>query len=291
MLRFSLYTLLLCIVSLQLRSEIRLVGSDLIEAVLLTPLNAYADANALSLDIDMIGTQPGMSELEDGSADLLLAALPDGPPADTRDYVYHPFAFKIVILAVNNENDLAEISLPQVSGIFAESSERYFTRWGELGMGGVMANRAIQPVVLDDNASVLLELFKHRALDGSAIKQDVLRASSVTELEQMLTSDVRVIAITDRPVAANVGRSLSVASGKPGEFAFDPRAENVFYGDYPIRLPFYLVYPEEKEPQLRDLLQLMYTDEFSAVVGQQGFLVLPANIRKRVSFEIANSEE
>lgn len=279
--RFFALTLCLCL-ALTTHADLRLTGSDLLVSAFENPLELFAETTGQTFDIEMIGSQPGIASLERGEADITIAAMLNGAPDQPGNLVYRPFAFKVAFIAVNPGNPISELTLQQLAGIFGSSSERYYTRWGELGLPGQMTNSTIEPLLLQSPRSVLLELFKHHTLNGAPFKQDIQRLSSVTELEEQLLSDLQVIAVTDTPPPDEVGKIISVSTGRPGEFAFDPKPENVYYGDYPLSLPFFVVYPKANESALIDFLMLIYSDDFQLGVEARGFQTLPTNIRRRI---------
>ncbi len=281
------YIFLICLFAcLSLRADIVISGSDLFDELMSPALRVYADTTSLPVKVNLIGSQPGMVSLREGEADLALVALPDGIPEDREGFTYHPLAFKVAMVAVHKDNPMTEISLPQLAGIFSAQAPDYFSEWEELGQSGRMSGRTIQPIVLSQPESVLLELFKYRALRSSAIKQDIPRMERRTLLHEQLMGDVRCIALTDTPPPANVGRVLSLSTGQPGSFAYDPKPENVYYGDYPVSLSFYLVYRKDRQSLLEDLLMLFYSEDFSQMIDDNGFMVLPSKFRKRILSDI-----
>lgn len=268
-----------------LRADFVVVGSDLMEHVVSQPLDVYASARGLRIEVEMYGTQPGLKSFENGEADILIMASPENEPRLPSDVVVKPIGFLAAYVTVSSDNPLAEISLPQLRGVFAETPEQPYSRWGELGLSGIMANRAIQPIVLDQPSSVLLELFKHRALQGQSLRSEVSRVNTEMRISELIASDASAIAITHKPLRSEFTRILSVSSGRPGEFAFDPKPENVFYNDYPLRLAFYTVFRQSEQERLQDILNLLYGDDYADLLEQEGFVALPDSVRQRIQME------
>lgn len=98
-------------------------------------------------------------------------------------------------------------------------------------------------------------------------------------MEQVLAENPLVIGVLPGGLSeAEALKILSVAEGED-PYAFEPSEENVFYGDYPVRLPFYLVW-NEKTVKVQRLLQYLLSDESARVLRQNQFLPLPKEVRE-----------
>jgi len=261
----SAFVLLLSV--LTCRAEISVGGSDLLAEHFEEPLALLSESLNTPISVEMYGTQPGKASFERGEIDLFMMALPNGEPPENPNVVYIPYAYTVVVAVVSNKNPISEMNLPQLAGVFGETAETYYLRWGELGLGGSMANRAIEPVVLDKDTGVMLELFKFRVLGGTSLKQDVGRVSSNAAISEMLATNVSVIAITNRIPQGGAAKAVSLAATE-SDFAFDPVEENIAYGDYPVRL------------------RVIFNDEFAESLRRGGFYVVPENIRERRLLEV-----
>ena len=69
-------------------------------------------------------------------------------------------------------------------------------------------------------------------------------------------------------------------STDPQSPAFGPTNDNVYYGDYPIRLPFQIVYKEERETELSEILSMLLSDKVTDVLRANHLFVLPDAIRE-----------
>lgn len=265
------------------------MGSDLLDGILKERLAAYAaEHDQWSLSIDLFGSMPALEMMRAGEANLAIVAIPDdAPKPSASDFEAVVFAFKIAVIIVKNVHPMVEIDFSQLKGIYGTTGETSYTRWGEMGLTtSGWNNRPIQALALTTEDSVVFELFKYKALDRSPLKSNVALVTTAEELYAIMGIDSAAVAVADRVPQSSQYRALSVASGKSGEIAFGPTAENVFYGDYALRLPLYLVFHKDKKDEIKDLLAFLLSKDISNVLVSDGVMPLPENVRRRSLLEL-----
>ena len=89
-----------------------------------------------------------------------------------------------------------------------------------------------------------------------------------------------------RPADA-AGVHLLLVSRRDNEAAFSPTPENIHAGDYPLRLPFCIVFRPEKTAVLLPMLRFLLGDEVAANLAAAEFVPVPANARKQVLRDLA----
>jgi len=267
--------------------EIKVVGTDLLDATLQQPLTEFAESHKdWTLNLDLYGSIPALERLKAGQADLAIVAIPDDSPKPAEDYQVVPFAFQVAVVIVKDINPLVEIDFSQLKGIYGISSDVNYGRWNEMGLTGLWSNRPIQALALSNEDSVVFELFKYKALNQSPLKPNVSLAASERELFATMETDSAAIAVIDHVPDSDTYRALPVGTGKAGEFAFGPTPDNVFYGDYALRLPIYLVFKEEKKLKIKDILYFLLSKEVEEILDGEGFMALPENVRRRTVLEL-----
>lgn len=266
---------------------VRVVGSDFLQNPLQDALVEFANSAGLDVESQFHGSLPAMDRVRQDSADLAIIAVADEndlrlqAPLDSL-----PLAYQVAAVLVHQDNPMMEISLRQLGGIFGTSPELQFSRWSELGVAGSV--RSIQPMLLDAEHSTALELFKFKALRGSAMKSSVRTFRNRSSLIDAIGSDAGAIAISNQiPQAARI-KVLSVSTGQAGDFAFGPTRENIYYGDYPLRVPFLIVYNREKLPILKPFITFLMSDEIAEMLTGKSFVTLPENVRRRALMELDN---
>jgi len=260
------------------------VGSDLLAPAVEPTLKNYSTLNDVEIQSEFIGSVPGKAKLKDGQADLALLAAPTESDLPAGNFKVVPIAYEVAFVVVDKLNPLTEISMDQLAAIYGASGTEDFSRWGQLGLQGAIAQRSIQPLALDSDQSVVLELFKFNVLDSGSLKPNVTRVKSNLQLMDLVSSDSGSLAVTNRMILKDKLRPLAVSDDD--EFAFGPTPENVFYGEYPLRLTYYLVYPRDKQQELLPILRQFLTEDQSEAFDKHGFVPLPENVRKRTLVEL-----
>ncbi|MEO0797072.1 MAG: substrate-binding domain-containing protein [Verrucomicrobiota bacterium] len=268
------------------QAEIVVVGSDLLAPAIDPVLEAYAEHNEVVVKTEFIGSIPGVGELKSGAADLAILAAPEDTNLPVGDYKVIPIAYEVAYVVVDKLNPLTEISIDQLAAIFGTGSKSDYSRWGELGLQGPVATRSIQAMALDNEKTVVLELFKYRALDSGSLKPTVNRVNDNLQLTELVSSDSGSIGLTNKLILDDKLRALSVSGGKDHQYAFGPTPENVHYGDYPLRLGYYLVFPQSREQELLPLLRVLLGPDQAESLEKSGFVPVPENVRKRTLVEL-----
>lgn len=264
------------------------VGSDLIAPAVKPTLEAYAIHHEVEVDTRFFGSVPGKAELKEEKAQIALLAAPNKTDLPAGNFEAIPIAYEVAFVVVDRLNPLTEISQSQLAAIYGASGTATYTRWGDLDIQGAFASRSITPLALDSDRSVVLELFKFKVLNSGSLKANVNRVTSNLQLMELVSSDAGSLAVTNRLMLGDKIRPLAI-SGKD-EFAFGPTPENVYYGEYPLSLTYYLVYPKDRVNELRPILRLFLSDEQAQAFEKNGFVALPENVRKRTLVELDKAQ-
>lgn len=263
----------------------RIGGSDLLEPVLRGPLEAWADQQtARSVDLAFPGSLPALEALRAEERDLCIIAVPDSGNPPAPPYRTLPFAYRIVLFAVNEENPLREISLPRLAGVFGRDEANDFNRWGDLGLRA-WETRSIKPVAGGGFQALPRALFMERTLTRKAFKPSVNFLGSSDQIEAFLLTDSTALGLLAAPPASAGLRTLALARDGDSP-AYGPTEDNVHFSDYPIRLPFLIVFSEEQERDLRPLLRFLLSTPVAEALREAGFYPIPDGARQRLALEV-----
>lgn len=267
--------------------SIRVVASDLFSGTMVSTLEAFA-ANNLDtpLRINLSGSLDALEALDSDKADLAIVAIPENAMPLSTDYTLVPFTFIVTVVVVSDLNPLTEINFSQLQGIYADSEEFSYTRWGELDSSEVWENRLIQPLALKQPGNLAFEMFCTLALNRISLKSNVTLATNKEALRELMLNDPSMIAVVDRIPDLKSVRSLSIVPSETEAVGFDPTSDNVFYGDYPLRLPIYLVFETEKKLLLRPYLSFLFSDRVIDQLQSEGFMKLSKNLIKSTLDEL-----
>ena len=108
---------------------------------------------------------------------------------------------------------------------------------------------------------------------------------SEDEVQRMIVQDKAAIGVfPTNPKNANL-KVLFVAQDKES-IAYGPSTDNVYYSDYPIRLPFYIVYNIADSKQLHPLINILLSDSVSDIIGENDFYPIPKVIREKLIIDL-----
>jgi ABC-type phosphate transport system substrate-binding protein len=228
---------------------------------------------------------PALDRLRSDEIDLAIIAVPEGDQVPRDEFSTYAFAYDAAVLVVNESNPIDEISVARLGGIFGSNEELTLNTWGELGLSG-WGNRNIKALVGTSDASIALELFKYSIFKGGVMKPSVSMVKD-TEIEDLLRSDAASIAILSRMPKNRKIKVLMVSSGSDIYTpAFGPTDDNVHYGDYPIRLAFYIVYNLRDDAKLRPVIRELLDDEVAASLRANDLIALPDTVRRKFLIEL-----
>ena len=236
----AVFSLCLVIVLLPLRAAqgFTLSGSDLLGPEIQAALRASLEEAGLEADIVFEGTLRGRQKLEAATVEAGIFALAD-EGADLGDFQVFPVGFQIAAFAVHVTNPVVELTYSQLAGIYQQAG--LIANWAELTPAPEWRDRQISPWVARLENIVNLEVFNARVLKGTPLKPDVRSLNGDVEaMLSILIEDNAAILLLPHIRTGSVARFLAVKESDAGQ-AYTPSADNVYFGDYPLRLPFQLV--------------------------------------------------
>lgn len=263
--------------------EIRIAASDLLADFLKPELEAYGEAQGLSLKIDGIGSLPALDRLRSNEIDMAVIAVPVGNEVPRDEFRVYPFAYDVAVIAVNANNPLNEISIARLGGIYGSSEEYNFNSWADMGLSG-WGSRKIKPMAGQEDASISLELFKYSVLEAGGMKPSVVMVKD-HEVEAILEADPASIAIMSRLPDSKKIKTLMVSASDETP-AYGPTADNIHFGDYPIRLSFYIIFNPRDEERLRSLLRLFLDDSIASALQTNNVFPLPSTVRRKLTIDL-----
>lgn len=263
--------------------EVRMAASDLLADFIKAPLKAYGAENDITFKIESVGSLPAMDRLISDEIDMAIIAVPDADKVPRQEFMVFPFAYDVAVVAVNAGNPIDEITLSRLGGIFGSNEEFNYNNWGEMGLSG-WGSRSIKPMAGTSEKSISLELFKHSVFKGNEMKQKVAMVKDA-EVEAMLASDAGSIAILSALPTSGKVKTLLVAETSDSP-AFGPSEDNVHYGDYPIRLSFYIVYSKRDEAKMKPVLRVLLGDDTAESLRANKLFALPDTIRRKLTIDL-----
>jgi ABC-type phosphate transport system substrate-binding protein len=276
-------TISLVFTTLKGSEQIRMSASDLLADSLESKITAYSEAMNLDLKYESTGSLPAKQKLLDNEIDLAILAIPDGQNSFDDSFSKYPIAYDAAIIAVNKDNPYGEITLESLRAVFGSNESKDFKFWSDLGLRG-WASRNINAIAAASESSIAIELFKYSVLQQSSFKSSIDMVD-LPESQKILSNDVTSIGLLSRVVDDKDIKTLMV-SLEEGRPAYGPSVDNVHYGDYPLRLPFYVVYKNSNAAKVKPFLSLFFSREFSEILKELNYFVLPDTVRSQFLFEL-----
>ncbi|MFP4283080.1 MAG: substrate-binding domain-containing protein [Opitutales bacterium] len=276
--------LLLC-GALTAARDIRLIGSDLFGEALRPVLEEEASRRGWDLQLEFEGTLEATRALEAGAADLALLALPRDNPGAYGSRAW-PIGFEVTAVVVNEANPLREVALDDLRALFAAPETSDPTVWGAAGAEGAWATRQVSPHSQRDRRHLNLELFRSIVLGPREMRLDLRYWDDKAALLEQIGEETNAIGLVpvgeDHPQV----RPLFIAVNAQSQ-AYNPTAQSVFYGDYPLRLAFYLIVRDGvRDEQVTALARFLIGDEVAAAIEAAGYMPVPATERQQFAMDL-----
>lgn len=280
--RFFVFLVMCAVPVVGYASALRVAGSDLPGEAFEAALAMFAKRENVELTVEFAGSRSGLDDLKNGRADLALVAFaPDETPPDAAVYVMKPLAYRIAVVAVPEHIGMTQVSFNALDGFFGASGPAGFAIWKDAGVVGSVAPLGVSTHILEgDGGGLSVDLFARTALRVPKLKSSVLRYDRFEALRTQVAAPEGGLAVLPYVPPPGSGlRALLVAKAE-GEPAFGPTRDNIHAGDYPLRLPVYLVYRAESVAKLGMLLEFLSSEEAALSLAKNP-VITPASASGR----------
>lgn len=208
-----------------------------------------------------------------------------------KKYGYKPTAVPVAIDAlavyVNKDNPIRGMSLQQVDAIFSATRKcghpSNITKWGEVGMTGEWASRAIA-LYGRNSVSGTYGYFKEVALCKGDLKREVAEQPGSASVVQSVAGQLNAIGYSGIGYKTSGVRAIPL-SKKTGEPFVEPNSKHAIDGTYPLARVLYVYVnkrPNTELPPLeREFFKMVLSKEGQQVVVKDGFVPLPAAMAKK----------
>lgn len=173
---------------------------------------------------------------------------------------------------VHRDNPMASITMEGIRRVFTGEA----TRWGDLGLQGDWAARAIRPVGLQEGTALAHEL-QEAAMPGRAFAPEMKGVPQSAEVVARVSADRSSIGFAAAMRSTPAVRIVPVAAGEGGE-PVAPTKENITAGRYPLDRHLLIFASRPLTPLAREFLRLALSREGQQAIAAspQGYLPLSA---------------
>ena len=261
-----------------------LAGSDLIpESVQEAIVRAGAELD-LALAPVFEGSLKGREALASGAASVALLAR-TGEADFPEDWRVHPFAYQIAAFVVGSDNPVASLTYDQINLLLRENAP--VQEWGGLVDAPDWSDRKVALQALRREDTLSLELVNALILERQAFTDSlVLVETSPETFRKTLVDDPAILGMVSWIEDLPGTRRLPIAPSSEAR-AYHPSRDNVFFGDYPLRLPFQVIIADSLSAPLRkSLLQALYSETVNRSLEAEDFLPVPEQEQRALLFSI-----
>jgi ABC-type phosphate transport system substrate-binding protein len=221
----------------------------------------------------MTGSYIGLLKLKDKFADVaFVLQTSDGHP-DLDGLITIPIWFWGVYFAVEESNPLNEVEVDVLSDVFRKTRDGLKSEWGSLLPNSPRwINRLVfvtfDMAESDPSFPVLLNQFfddeapQNYSSMGERIETPYLAGAS------------NLLVMSKMPQPGKGLRALSlVQSGQ--SVGLPPSAENMFFGDYPLRTLLFIAVRDPKEPKVRAFIGDLFETKRLKMLENSGLVSVP----------------
>jgi phosphate transport system substrate-binding protein len=257
------------------RADLVVVGSDLMGQNFATGLTTLAGQAKVAVQLDLTGSRVGLEKLRAGQADLALLVFSTQETPPGAPFVARPVAYHTAVVVVPASLPLAQVSYAQLRDLFSDNEgAATLVHWSDLGVTD--PNWAAGKILLwmsGSGGGLSYDIFQHTVLPTPGLRSTVqVDLDGPAALKHTAVPEGGLAIVPSLPAGQDQLRVVPVARGLH-DVAFLPTPENVHTGDYPIRLPLYVVFRSDARARVLPLLRILYGPE--AVALWQGAQLVP----------------
>lgn len=247
--------------------------SDIIE----TPTRSIL-TSAGGLEFSVKNSSGAIESIRSGKADLAIVAIPDGAKLP-EDLHCTPFAFDVAMVVVNNGNPLQQTDLHTLTALLSATAESG-DKWGAFGLKDVWADRKIAVYLPGSSNGMTLQLLRSQTVRDGKFREDFVYMTGRENPDVLVREQPECLMVIRGIKVPQTGRALLISKEAGADaFAYPPSESSVFYGDYPLRLPFYIVTKTNAPKVVADLEAFLLSNEAAEKLTAAGYVPVPKSER------------
>lgn len=267
-------------------TPIKVSGSDLLAGQVDVELQKFAKANDLDISVDLKGSRLGLEALQEKQADMALLVFGADATKPGPEFTTLVVGYLTTVIAVPQSLPLTQVTFDQIAIIYGASEQRDARRWADIGVTGTQAQRSILPVAAGRRAGLALDIFRYGVLTKPDLKPTVVLLDDAAAAAARISNEEGGIALLPAAPEANGKLKVLLLAKAAKDVAYGPTAENLHSGDYPLRLPLYLVFRKGEAQGLRFVIRHLLSNETIPVLNAAGVTPLPTQARNQVIFDL-----
>jgi len=256
---------------------VRIQASDIIAGTIGDFLQPRIDAK--EVECASKGSIDAIAALKNGNADMAVLAIPDGQ-SKPDGFDCKVLAFDVATVIVNESNPIKDMNLATLSMILAKSTASS-DKWAIAGLKDQWADKSISVYLPSPSNSITYQILRNYTVKSGRFSDSVVNWISVDQLAHIVSEQVNSLVVIRGNVIPSGAKALGI-SVREGDrqFAYTPTQDSVFYGDYVLRLPFYVVTRKDAPDSVKDVAKALLSDAAAEKFAAAGFIPVPKSERE-----------
>ena len=250
-------------------------------------LDKELKADITNLSANQLGSLPMIEDFLSGRLDICILALPEDsefPVLEDDKIIKIPFGYKSSVVVVNAENPISEITIDELASIFGDSSTNAnLLSWRDFGMSS-FSTSSIKAYAVKEDAGISSDLFRYSVLSEKSFSPSVT-FDREENVQRMIVQDKAAIGVFPT-ILENTNLKVLFVAQDEQSIAYGPSIDNIYYSDYPIRLPFFIVYNISDTERLYSLINTLLSDSVADIIEENGFYPIPKVIREKLIIDL-----
>lgn len=234
-------------------STIEVAGSTSVQPVAEKLVETYTASHPdAQINVQGGGSSVGIRSVNDGSADIGMSSK-NVTAEDGANLVTYSLGQDGIVIAVNNQNPISDLTTEQLQSIFAGN----VTNWNEVGGSDGTIN-----VITREDGSGTLDAFESIVMGDTPIKSDAVVQSSTEGVAQSVAQDPNAIGFISFASMSEDVKSVNVNGVAPSE-------ETIADGSYELQRPFLFLTNGEATGDVKEFIDWVMGSEGSQVLADE----------------------
>jgi ABC-type phosphate transport system substrate-binding protein len=280
--------LVLCFLalSLVLRSAdvqtIKVAGSNFVGSALQLEGNGERIGN-YGVHYQMSGSLLGALKLKEGLADVAFVLQRPDELQTLEGLQVIPLGFWGIYFAVQEDNPMTELKETEITEVLRKTKDGLKSEWGSLiSNEPKWTNRLIFVSFDVEETDPSFPILANQFFDNEIPENYGTMGERIED--PYLASSANLLIMSQLPDSSRGLRSLSWIKTDES-VGYPPSPESLFYGDYPLRLPLYLVVADKTDPKVLAYLKAFLDSDQQEILKDSGFVPIPENLQKQALLE------
>jgi len=220
----------------------------------------------------------GAVDIANASRDIKPSEIEQAEKNTGKKPVGFNVGFDALAVYVHKDNPLSEITLEQLTEIYAEGAKT--TRWSEIGVKipGVSDDTIVR--VSRQSSSGTYEFFREHALGNRDFRMGSRDLNGSKEVVELVGGTLTAIGYSGMGYATTAVKMLKVTS-KPGSPAVAPTVAAVHDKTYPLARSLHVYTLGEPQGAVKQYIDWILSDAGQKVVEESGYVPVPPDQRRK----------